>query len=274
MERIKLLTLNIWNRQGPWDARLALIREELARLQPDIVGLQEVLSMVDHPSQAEDIARGLGYEHFYAPAWRIGGGVDYGNAILSRYPILEPEVLELPLLGTKGDTRCVAFARIDAPCGRIPVFVTHLNWKLHETHVRVAQVKAIAGFIKERAPTKEFPPVLMGDMNADPDADEIRFLRGLTALGGKGVYFADCWHACHHDAPGFTYARDNPYALRSREPSRRIDYVFVRGPDRQLRGEPLSCTICFNEAKDGVFPSDHYGVYAEIQAAPRPLDPL
>ena len=44
----------------------------------------------------------------------------------------------------------------------------------------------------------------------------------------------------------------------------RIDYVFVRGPDRKLRGEPLASRVVFDRATRGVFPSDHFGVYAEI----------
>jgi len=272
MERIKLLTLNVWNRQGPWDARLALIRAELEQLAPDVVGLQEVLGAADQPSQAHDIAADLGYECFYAPAWDMGGGVSFGNAILSRHPLVDTEVLALDT--DRGESRGGAFARLDAPCGQVPVFCTHLNWKLHETHVRTAQVKAIAAFVKQRAPMDGFPPVVMGDMNADPDADEMRFLRGLTGLGGKGVYFADCWAVCNPAEPGYTYARDNTYALRTHEPSRRIDYIYVRGPDRRLRGEPLSCKLVFNRAQNGVFPSDHYGVYAEIQAAPRAAAPL
>jgi hypothetical protein len=31
---------------------------------------------------------------------------------------------------------------------------------------------------------------VMGDFNAEPDSDEIRFLRGLTGFGGPCVYFA------------------------------------------------------------------------------------
>jgi endonuclease/exonuclease/phosphatase family metal-dependent hydrolase len=98
------------------------------------------------------------------------------------------------------------------------------------------------------------------------------------------VYFADAWMtrtiasaggaAAAGGDPGFTYDRNNAYALRSREPSRRIDYVFVRGPDRHLRGEPLSARLAFVEPRDGVWPSDHYGVVAEIYAAIRPHDPF
>jgi endonuclease/exonuclease/phosphatase family metal-dependent hydrolase len=137
--------------------------------------------------------------------------------------------------------------------------------------------------VKERAPIAdessaqsggEFPPIIMGDFNAEPDSDEIRYLRGYHARLGRSVYFADCWGAAGDGTPGYTYARANHYALRSHEPNRRLDYVFTRGPDRQLRGEPLSARVCFTGVEAGVWPSDHYGVLAEISAAPRKLEPL
>ena len=60
MERLKLVTLNIWNKQGPWPERLALIRAELEALDADIVGLQEVLrSDQDDATQADEIADAL-----------------------------------------------------------------------------------------------------------------------------------------------------------------------------------------------------------------------
>ncbi len=63
----------------------------------------------------------------------------------------------------------------------------------------------------------------------------------------------------------------NPFAGETNEPERRIDYVFVRGPDRQLRGEPLTARVVATESEGGVFPSDHFGVYAEIQALSRTI---
>jgi endonuclease/exonuclease/phosphatase family metal-dependent hydrolase len=274
VERLKVLSLNIWNRQGPWERRLALIRRGLEELAPDVVGLQEVLSMAGAGDQAAEIAAGLGYHVHVAPVWEIGGGVAMGNALLSRYPFAATDRLALPA-APGAQAAGVAFAVVDAPCGRVPVFCTHLSWKLHHTHVRIAQVLAVVEHVRRLAPMDGFPPVLLGDFNADPDADEMRYLRGLTPLGGKGVYFADCWLTCNPEAGhgGFTYDRRNPYALRAHEPSRRLDYVYVRGPDRQLRGEPLVARVVLDEAEGGVYASDHYGVYAEIQAAARPLDP-
>ena len=88
MKTLKVGTLNIWNRFGPWDQRLPAIREGVARLAPDILGLQEVLRLQpgegDGLDQAEAVARGFGYHVAYARAhderW-------FGNAALSRWPM-------------------------------------------------------------------------------------------------------------------------------------------------------------------------------------------
>jgi endonuclease/exonuclease/phosphatase family metal-dependent hydrolase len=279
MDRLKVLTLNTWNRQGPWPARRRLIREGIAALAPDIVGLQEILDGGGQPNQADEIADGLGYHVHHAPAGDFEPGVPgltMGNAVLARYPIVAGDGFPLP--SHPGDIgRVLTYALVDAPCGQVPVFTTHLSWMFHQSRARCDQVLAIAATIKRVAPIAGFPPVLMGDFNAEPDSDEMRYLRGLTPIAGQSVYFSDCWlHTTGQDpaaGSGFTYDRRNTYALRSREPSRRIDYVYVRGPDRQLRGEPLSARVVLDQPRGEVWASDHYGVLAEIQAAPRPLDP-
>jgi len=269
----RVATLNIWNRQGPWAQRLPLIRAGLAALDADAVGLQEVMGFTGLPSQAHEIADGTGWNVHYAPAWDLGGGLTMGNAIVSRHPLLDPQILPLP--SPPGvDTRTVAFARVDCAHGPMPVFVTHLTWQLHLGTARRAQVRMLVDHVAAKAPIDGPPPVLLGDFNADPDSDEMRFLRGLTTIDGTSVYFADCWSATASPEPGWTYDRANPYALRAREPSRRIDYAYVRGPGRHLCGEPLNARLVLTEAVDGNYPSDHYGVVAEIYAAPRGHDPF
>lgn len=268
----RIATLNIWNRQGPWPQRLPLIREGLRALDADVIGLQEVLGFPGMPNQAEEIAAGMGWNVHYAVAWEIGGGLTMGNAILSPHPLRDAQSLPLP--APPGlDTRTVAFARVELPHGPLPVFVTHLTFQLHLGHARCEQVRALTDHVTRLAPIAEAPPVLLGDFNADPDSDEMRFLRGLTPLGGTSVYFADCWLASGNRDVGHSYDRNNPYALRSREPSKRIDYVYVRGPDRHLRGEPLSAQLALTEPTGEVWPSDHFCVLAEISAAPRAHDP-
>jgi endonuclease/exonuclease/phosphatase family metal-dependent hydrolase len=278
-ETLRVVTLNIWNTQGPWPERLRLIRRELTELKPDLVGLQEVLHLDQAPpgtvDQAQSIADGLGYHTAFASAWHIGGGLQFGNALLSKWPFAVAESFHLPC-EPEDETRGLLHCMVDAPFGRIPVFVTHLSWKLHQSDIRQQQVAFIVHKVRSLAPPNDslFPTILMGDFNAEPDSDEIRYLRGYNSRLGKSVYFADCFAASGDGSPGYTYARDNAYALRACEPNRRLDYIFVRGPDRELRGEPLSSRLCFVQPQGGVWPTDHYGVLAEIQATPRKLDPI
>lgn len=264
MNRLRVLTLNIWNRQGPWEQRLPLLRDGIRELDPDIVGLQEILEH-DGRSQAHDICEGLGYEVAFGAAYTLADGYHFGNAVLSRWKIAASRVFPLPS-GSEAteEHRCLLLAEIASPHGTIPFFVTHLNWKLHHGVVRERQVVAIADRIEAEAPPTGLPPILVGDFNAEPSAAELRFLKGLQSLEGKSAYFADCF-AYTGVGAGITFdATRNPFAAPSHEPPRRIDYVLVRGPDQAVRGKPLHARVVLEDVHDGVTATDHYGVYAEI----------
>ncbi|WP_437961888.1 endonuclease/exonuclease/phosphatase family protein [Sorangium sp. So ce119] len=259
---LRVLTLNIWNRHDPWEARLGLIRKGVRELAPDIVGLQEVMSY-EGRSLADDIAEGLGYEVAFGPAHELGGGVLFGNAVLSRWPVARSQAFPLPT-GETDEKRAILLAELASPHGVLPFFVTHLNWKFHHGAVREAQVAAVAEIVLREAPMEGLPPVVVGDFNAQPEATEIRFMKGLHALNQKSVYFADTFDQTGK-GPGFTFDPvRNPFAAVTNEYPRRIDYIFVRGPDKQGRGKPLSSRVVFEEIEDGVAASDHYGVLSEI----------
>ena len=266
MKTLRVATLNIWNRFGPWEERLVAIRAGVAALDADLFGMQEVLRL--HPGegdgldQAAAIAEGFGYHVAYGTS----EGERWGNAALSRWPIVRSQVFDLPRERTE-DKRTLLFAEIESDIGTIPFFVTHLSWKFDEGHVREAQVRAIVGHIESLATDRAFPPIVVGDFNAEPDADEIRFLRGRTSLGApRRVYFRDAFALAGGNSPGLTYCRRNPFAAPLREPDRRIDYIFVRGDGDRFRGEPLSAEVCFDEPVGGVTASDHYGVAATLRA--------
>jgi endonuclease/exonuclease/phosphatase family metal-dependent hydrolase len=263
---LRVATLNIWNRFGPWEERLLAIRAGVAAIAADIIGLQEVLrldeSEGDGLDQAAAIASGFGYRVAYGRA----KGERWGNAALSRWPIARSEVFELPRGGTD-ERRTLLFTEVTSPYGRIPFFVTHLNWKLDDGHVREAQIREIVERIESLAPAEAFPAILVGDFNAEPDADEIRFMRGLTSLGrARRVYFQDAFALAGDGSPGLTFTRRNPFAAPLHEQDRRIDYIFVRGRDDGFRGEPLDARVCFDEAVDGTVASDHFGVVATLRA--------
>ncbi len=262
MNRLRVLTLNIWNRQGPWEQRLGLIRAGIARLDPDLVGLQEVID-VGGRTQADEIGEGLGYRSAFGAAHDLGGGVRFGNAALARWPITSSHVFPLPT-GASDEHRSMLLAEVGSPYGKIPFFVTHLNWKLHHGAIREQQVVSVAEHVKQSAPIAGLPPILVGDFNAEPDATEIRFLRGLHAVEGRSTYFADCF-GITGEGRGITFdATRNPFAAPTHEPPRRIDYVFVRGPDQAVRGKPLAARVVLDEVVDGICGTDHYGVLAEI----------
>ncbi len=284
MDKLSVSTLNIWNKAGPWAERLPLIRKQLTELSPDVLGLQEALRFVPDeqnppvPSpencQATEIAAGLGYNVAYGVAADYSGGLKFGNALLTRYKILDHRTFRLPGADT-GETRSMLYALLETPWGRLPVFVTHLNWKLHHGIVRAKQVVYVAERIMVLAPVESdfLPPILMGDFNAAPTADEIRFLRGEHVLDNRSLYFADVWEYAEPASAGHTYARDNAYARKNGEPNRRIDYIFVRGPDREMRGEPSNVRLAFTETAQGpsgtVWASDHYGVACDLSMSPK-----
>jgi endonuclease/exonuclease/phosphatase family metal-dependent hydrolase len=274
MERLRVLTFNVWNRSGPWEQRRALIQAGLRVLDPDVIGLQEIVQDRPGHTQAHELAEGLGYHVAFGEAQSYGDGVGFGNAVLSRWPIASSRVFPLPheAYGTGPDIperRCLLLATVDTPWGSLPFFVTHLSWKFHQGYAREAQVVAISRIVEDEAPASALPSVLVGDLNAAPDAAEIRYLTGLQTLGAAGVhprstYFADAF-AWVGEGPAPTFDRTrNPFAAYAREPPRRIDYVMVAGPDELGRGEPVAARVVLDEVVDGVAPSDHFGVLAEL----------
>jgi endonuclease/exonuclease/phosphatase family metal-dependent hydrolase len=268
MKRLRVLTLNIWNKSGPWDGRLPLIRHALAALEPDLVGFQEVLRLESaHICQAREIAEGLDYEVAFAPALDVGNGLVLGNAALSRHPIVDSWHTSLEV-ERPDDGRSLLHALVRTPYGDVPFFVTHLSWRFHEASVRLRQARAIAAHVKARASIAGFPPVLVGDFNADADSDEVRYLTGRAVIEGESTYFADAY-AWRGEPPGHTWHPRNPFTEPAFGPARRIDYVFVRGPDERGRGRVLDASVvCDVATAAGVFPSDHFGVLTDIQATP------
>jgi endonuclease/exonuclease/phosphatase family metal-dependent hydrolase len=260
MTTLRVATLNLWGRNGPWPDRLALIRAELARLAPAVVGLQEVVrDERTGACQADEIAAGLGYEVAYTPAARLRDGT-LGNALLSASPIREHRTFALPT-APGVELRALLYARVETAEGEVPVFVTHLDWQPDHGAARLAQVRFVAARAAELA--GPLPPLIVGDFNAEPDSDEIRFLRGLHVAEGQSVYFADAWVHGGDGSAGATFSGVNGYARRTRVPSRRIDYVFA-GDGNRVRAEPRHTELAFTTPRDEVWPSDHFGLVSDI----------
>jgi endonuclease/exonuclease/phosphatase family metal-dependent hydrolase len=265
VKTLRCLTLNLWGAEPPLEQRMALIVEGLRGLAPDVVTLQEVREVPGQlPNQAERLAKAVGFAHVFAPATPFGGGQE-GLAILSRLPIVEHEALELPHAEPR-ERRILLSARVQNGQGSVWVHTTHLNYRLTHGLQREDQVSAIEASLAGR--TSSSPQILMGDFNARPESDEIRFLRGLVTLGGRRTYFQDAWERMNPGDPGLTWARTNPYTakLAFLEPDRRLDYIFVTHMRGDGRGTVHSCAMVFDQPGAGsVYASDHFGLLAEIQ---------
>jgi endonuclease/exonuclease/phosphatase family metal-dependent hydrolase len=264
--RLRCLTLNLWGIEAPLAERMALVTEGLAALAPDVVALQEVREAPAFPNQAAGLARAAGYHHVFAPATPFGGGQE-GLALLSRDPIVTYASLELPHAQPQ-ERRILLSACLETGAGPIWVHTTHLNYRLHHGKQREDQVLAIDEAVAARA--GEAPQVLMGDLNARPESDEMRFLRGLTTLGGRRTFYQDAWERLFPEERGWTWSAANPYTARLDflDRDRRIDYVLVTPPRRDGRGRIHACQIVFNHpSPEGVYASDHFGVCADVQIA-------
>ncbi|MFE9407137.1 endonuclease/exonuclease/phosphatase family protein [Streptomyces sp. NPDC006530] len=245
---MRAVTLNIWGRGSAWRRRLPLIRAELVRLVPDVVGLQEVWRSGSR-CQAERIADDLGYHVTYArAAWRGWGS--QGNALLTRVPVERYEVLPLPTAGV--EPRSVLCAEV----GSMTVLVTHLTWEWEHTRIRQRQVRFLAELAARQAGREV---LVLADLNAAPDTEEIRWLTGRMR---------DAW-ADGGEGPGHTYTPDNDFARKAREPARRIDFVLTDG---QLRADSaeLAFTKAARAGRRPLWPSDHFGVVCDLAPVPRP----
>jgi endonuclease/exonuclease/phosphatase family metal-dependent hydrolase len=253
------------------------VRRWIDRLDPDLIGLQEVVRMPGFDQLAQLLAGRACHADWVAASafWKEGreGEVgEIGNAVVSRWPISDREELRLPDAGD-GERRAALSVTLAAPVGPIAFTVTHLNWRFHHGAVRERQVVAVCDLARRRRPRGGFPPLLVGDFNAEPDSAEIRYVTGHQSLDGRSVAFLDAWRVAGGDGPGITWSSRNPYAREEREPDRRIDYVFAGLPRRDGLGQLLRCRVACDEARDGVWPSDHFGVYAELRSEPLAAGP-
>lgn len=183
----------------------------------DIVLLQEVdngTSRSRRIDQAAMLAERLGFQHVFGAAIELQGG-HFGTAILSRWPLTTSEtvLLHKPDYSMTNpeypdyysEQRVALMAEVDAPGGPLTVLCTHLGLTPDQ---RKLQAEEIAALVK----AAKGPVIVGGDLNAEPGAPE------LTALFAP---MTDAWEASAAGGPGHTFRSDNP--------TKRIDYILVRG---------------------------------------------
>lgn len=149
----------------------------------------------------------------------------------------------------------------------MPFFTTHLHSGPAGSGVRCAQVRTLARLVADRRGGGAFPPVVTGDFNAEPDSDEIRLLGGrLTAPAVPGQMLLDAWRYAGPGQPSATWDTANPYLADGLGLDIRVDYIHTGLPAADGTGRVRSVRRAGDGPVDGVWPSDHFAVVAELEA--------
>ena len=173
---------------------------------------------------------------YQIPAEHAGDPMrEFGVALLSKFSVVSFENRILTRLSTQEQNPApkpmpgLLDAIIDVAGTKVRVLNTHLDYR-SDPLVRARQVAEIVQYLGEGSR----PTILMGDMNAEPEAEELRPLfRRLDNI----------WETVF--GPGYTYPADDP--------KKRIDYVFA---SRDFRAKSASVPV--------TLASDHRPVVVDL----------
>jgi endonuclease/exonuclease/phosphatase family metal-dependent hydrolase len=262
---VRIATLNVFGLGPDWPARSRVLAAGLADLAPDVVTLQEVL-VAGGTDQARE-ALGDGWHVVHANVREPNGR---GVTTASRWPVGEVREMDLTIgLRTPSfaATTLITEVLVPPPIGRVWV-ANHLpDWQPAQEHLRVPQARATAAVLEQLLADRPGHVVVAGDLDADPDADSIRFWTGRHVVDGLSVCYRDAWASVRPGEPGHTFVPENPYATDWDWPYGRIDQVLVRcgvhgGPTLRI----TDCRRIFDTPDTAV--SDHYGVLADLDPPP------
>jgi endonuclease/exonuclease/phosphatase family metal-dependent hydrolase len=204
---LRVLCYNIHHGEGT-DGKVDLPRlaKVIAAAKPDLVALQEVDNKTRRTGgvdQTAELARLTGLTGKFGKAIDYEGG-EYGQAVLSRFPIDDLKVHLLP--GTPDrERRIAAQARVTVGGREVSFVTTHLH---HQNAAfreqQAAELNALFG-------GADRPVILAGDLNANPDSKPLEILAGKWANATAGPAL-------------FTFPAGKP--------AKQIDYVLYRPADR------------------------------------------
>jgi endonuclease/exonuclease/phosphatase family metal-dependent hydrolase len=264
---MKVLTYNVhgWLTPDGNASNVDLLAAVLSATGADVVGLNEVLHPWSTPTgpALTVLANRLGVSYAFAPALSAAANdIPYGNALLSRWPILAYASHHLAPTVSYG-RRGLLEARVALPAGQpFTIYITHLDHRSEP--IRLEQwASANTWLLRDR----DRPHLLMGDFNALAAVD---YAAPGTVEQLKVYQTAQGWPVPAFDLvaqvlkAGYVDAFDRiglgpRMTWPSAEPERRIDYIFLPGV---LADELMSCA-CWDDpvARDA---SDHLPVLAEF----------
>jgi endonuclease/exonuclease/phosphatase family metal-dependent hydrolase len=246
VDRLHVATLNILNLADRWAERLPLILADMAVLQPDLLGLQECVYVMQ-----QDRLIGAAGDGRYGVVRGWAGRPEYGNSLLVREPLAAVDEARLDL----GINRAAHRAVVVLPGGpTVLVVVTHLHHLGPDEAIRDDQARQLLEWLAT-APTTD-AHIVMGDFNADPAEPTVARMR------------SDGYRSAYAEANGEDPAVTWPSGLQAPAIDTDgnpecLDYIWVRGAVRVA-----SARLVFDRpAVDDptLYPSDHLGIAAHLE---------
>ena len=246
MDRLHVATLNILNLADRWHERLPLILADMAALQPDLLGLQEVVYVMQ-----QDRLIGAAGEGRYGAVRGWAGRPEYGNSLLVREPLAALQVERLDL----GLDRAAHRAVVALPGGAtVLAVVTHLHHLGPDEQQRDEQTRTLLEWL-DTAPSTD-ARVVVGDFNADPAEP--------TAIRMRAGGYRSAYAEANGTDPSVTWPSGLQAPAMDTDGSPEcLDYIWVRGAvtvtNARLvfdRPDPEDATL---------YPSDHLGISAHLE---------
>ena len=165
---LRIVTYNIHKCRG-MDARVRpeRIAAVLKELNADVIALQEVVRGRKEKDQLVEVAHALGAKHYRFGMTRKHRTADYGNAIISRFPIISYEAYDIT--ASRREPRGCLRADIDFNGEVIRLFNAHLGTGLFERR-KQAQILVHENMLGN--PKFYGSRIVLGDFN--------EWTRGLT----------------------------------------------------------------------------------------------
>jgi endonuclease/exonuclease/phosphatase family metal-dependent hydrolase len=260
---VRVVAWNVWGRYGSdYDRRQGALEAALKAVEPDLICLVEAWRQGES-SQPEQLAEGLGLpHHHFVGDWQQNDWVS-GIGLVSRWPMSEPHRRALPSEDGSGTGQAI-HVTVDGKRGPLQLFAAFLDYPLHASATRQAQVKQLVQFVQEVG-SRRHPVIVCGDFNAGPDSDEIRMLTGRSSVASPGMVFYDSWEVAGDGTPGYTWSNRNPLAAIGLYPDRRFDYIFSAWPRRGGVGHPVHAALLGISSPGADQISDHYGLLADLR---------
>ena len=244
-QSLRVMTYNIYGARATSPANAAdldALAEVIRRQDPDFVTLNEVDVFTNRTGkdvhQARDLAEKLGMEWHFSKAIDRDGG-EYGDAVLSKYPILEKRSYRLPCAAEQpGEDRALCVIRVQIDGKDLYVASTHLDHLSGDASrlVQAAEIRRI------RDTELEGDLILCGDLNAIPSSNVIATMTSFLTNTGP----------------------IDQYTFPSDDPSRKIDYIMY-APIEHFGVQNCQVVSRGDQQVDGVDASDHRPVIADIR---------